>query len=359
MSEATSRPTFLANSDDKTRPPPRLPAFRAKAPVRISFAGGGTDVSPFPETEGGVVLSATIDRYAHASLSPHELGHVRVESVDYGMSIEMKMQGEFEFNGDLDLVKAAIRRVWREEEPGYTLLSSSAAPPGSGLGSSSAMIVAIVAVLNEYYGIAMSDYEVARTASVIERNDLGIVGGLQDHYAASFGGFNFIEFTDQVIVNPLRIRPDTVAELEMNLMLCYLGTTRRSDGIISDQTERLKSADPETLEGLRTQKELAVAMKVALLRDELEEFGWLLGQAWDAKKKMSPKISNEFIDEAYSTALDNGAIGGKVTGAGGGGYILFYVDFERRHRVSASLERLGVTVSSFAFASEGVRTWRR
>jgi D-glycero-alpha-D-manno-heptose-7-phosphate kinase len=275
------------------------------------------------------------------------------------MSIDLKTQGEFEFNGDLDLVKAAIRRVWREEEPGYSLLSSSAAPPGSGLGSSSAMIVAIVAVLNEYYGIAMSDYEVARTASVIERTDLGIDGGLQDHYAASFGGFNFIEFTDQVIVNPLRIRPDTVAELEMNLMLCYTGTTRRSDGIISDQTERLKSANPDTLEGLRAQKELAVAMKVALLRDELEEFGWLLGQAWEAKKKMSPKISTEFIDEAYSTALENGAIGGKVTGAGGGGYILFYVDFERRHRVAASLERLGVTVSNFAFASEGVRTWRR
>jgi len=221
------------------------------------------------------------------------------------------------------------------------------------------MIVAIVSVLNDYYGIAMSDYEVARTASVIERVDLGIDGGLQDHYAAAFGGFNFIEFTDQVFVNPLRIRADTVAELEMNLMLCYLGTTRRSDGIISDQTNRLIDSNPDTLDGLRTQKNLAVAMKVALLRNQLEEFGWLLGQAWEAKKKLSPKVSNEFIDEAYSTALENGAIGGKVTGAGGGGYILFYVDFERRHRVAAALERLGVTVSTFAFASEGVRTWRR
>lgn len=359
MPETSTQRPPQPRADGSVRPPSRQPAFRARAPVRISFAGGGTDVSPFPETEGGVVLSATIGRYAHASLSPHELGHVRVESVDYGMSIDLRTQGEFEFDGDLDLVKAAIRRVWREEEPGYSLLSSSAAPPGSGLGSSSAMVVAIVAVLNEYYGIAMSDYEVARTASVIERVDLGIDGGLQDHYAAAFGGFNFIEFTDQVIVNPLRIRADTIAELEMNLMLCYTGTTRRSDGIITDQTKRLKDANPDTLEGLRTQKELAVAMKVALLRDELEEFGWLLGQAWQAKKKLSPKVSNEFIDEAYSAAIENGAIGGKVTGAGGGGYILFYVDFERRHRVAASLERLGVTVSTFAFASEGVRTWRR
>jgi D-glycero-alpha-D-manno-heptose-7-phosphate kinase len=145
----------------------------------------------------------------------------------------------------------------------------------------------------------------------------------------------------------------------MNLMLCYLGTTRRSDGIITDQTKRLIDSNPDTLDGLRTQKNLAVAMKVALLRNQLEEFGWLLGQAWEAKKKLSPKVTNEFIDEAYSTALENGAIGGKVTGAGGGGYILFYVDFERRHRVAAALERLGVTVSTFAFASEGVRTWRR
>jgi len=282
-----------------------------------------------------------------------------VESVDYGLSLDLKTKGEFEFNGDLDLVKAAIRRVWREEEPGYSLLSSSAAPPGSGLGSSSAMVVAIVAVLNRYYGIAMSEYDVARTASVIERTDLGIEGGLQDHYAAAFGGFNFIEFTDQVIVNPLRIRADTIAELEMNLLLCYTGTTRRSDGIIRDQTQRLKDENVDTLQGLRNQKELAVAMKTALLHDELEDFGWLLGQAWEAKKKLSPKITNALIDEVYFVAIKNGAIGGKVTGAGGGGYVLLYVDFERRHRVAAAVERLGVTVSNFAFASEGVRTWRR
>jgi D-glycero-alpha-D-manno-heptose-7-phosphate kinase len=145
----------------------------------------------------------------------------------------------------------------------------------------------------------------------------------------------------------------------MNLMLCYTGTTRRSDGIITDQTQRLKEENADTLQGLRNQKELAVAMKTALLRDELEDFGWLLGQAWEAKKKLSPKVTNALIDEAYSAAIKNGAIGGKVTGAGGGGYVLLYVDFERRHRVAAAVERLGLTVSNFAFASEGVRTWRR
>jgi D-glycero-alpha-D-manno-heptose-7-phosphate kinase len=306
-----------------------------------------------------MVLSATIDRYAYASLTPHNLGHVRIESLDYGMSMDLRTESEFGFNGNLDIVKAAIRRVWHEEDPGYSLLLSSAAPPGSGLGSSSAMVVALVSVLNDYYGIAMSDYEVARAASVIEREDLGIEGGLQDHYATTFGGFNFIEFTDQVVVNPLRISNDTLAELEMSLMLCYTGTTRRSDGIITDQTQRLKDAESDTLDGLRTQKELAVAMKAALLRDQLEEFGWLLGQAWEAKKKLSPKITNEIIDEAYAAAIKSGAAGGKVTGAGGGGYILFYVDYECRHRVASTLEKLGVAVSNFAFTHEGVLTWRR
>ena len=267
--------------------------IRAKAPVRISFAGGGTDVSPFPETEGGTVLSATIDRFVHASLCPHSLGHVNVESVDYGLSLALSNETGFEFDGNLDLVKAAIRRVWRDEEPGYSLVLSSATPPGSGLGSSSAVIVALVAALNEHHDMRMTRYDIARAAAEIEREDLRIEGGLQDHYAAAFGGFNFIEFSDHVIANPLRIQSDTIAELEMNLMLCYTGVTRRSDGIISDQTARLKDEVPDTLRGLRAQKELAVAMKNALLKGELDEFGWLLGQAWEAKKKMSPKISTE------------------------------------------------------------------
>jgi len=333
--------------------------IRAKAPVRISFAGGGTDVSPFPESEGGVVLSATIDRFVYASLCPHTLGMVSVESVDYGLSLALSNEGGFELDGNLDLVKAAIRRVWRGEEPGYSLVLSSATPPGSGLGSSSAVVVALVAALNEYHDMGMSRYDIARAAAEIEREDLAIEGGLQDHYAAAFGGFNFIEFSDEVIVNPLRIPSDAIAELEMSLILCYTGLSRRSDGIISDQTARLRAEVPDTLQGLRTQKELAVAMKKALLRGELDEFGWLLGQAWEAKKKMSPKISNDFIDEVYDVAMRAGARGGKVTGAGGGGYILFYADFDLRHKVTAELQKMGVSAAEFAFVREGVRTWRR
>jgi D-glycero-alpha-D-manno-heptose-7-phosphate kinase len=332
---------------------------RARTPLRISFAGGGTDVPPFPETEGGAVLSATIDRYVLGSLSVHAHSHVSIESRDYGISLELAPRTGFEPDGNLDLVKAALRRVWREEEHGYGIILSSSAPPGSGLGSSSAMVVTVVALLNEYYGIAMGEYEMAHLASVIERDDMKIAGGLQDYYAASFGGFNYIEFGEQVIVNPLRVREDVIGELEMNLLLCFTGATRRSDSIISDQTERYSRSEHGTLDGLREQKRLALAMKAALLRGQLDDFGWLLGQAWEAKKKMSPKITNPFIDEMYELATRSGALGGKVTGAGGGGYMLLYVDFEHRHKVVSALEGLGTPSAGFSFAPQGARAWAR
>jgi D-glycero-alpha-D-manno-heptose-7-phosphate kinase len=332
---------------------------RARTPLRISFAGGGTDVSPFPETEGGAVLSATIDRYVLGSLAMHADSHLRIESRDYGVSVQVAPDEGFQLDGNLDLVKAALRRGWRDGHNGYGIILSSSAPPGSGLGSSSAMVVTVVAMLNEYYGMPMGEYEIAHLASVIEREDMEIAGGLQDYYAAAFGGFNYIEFGEQVVVNPLRVRDYIVGELEMNLILCFTGGTRRSDHIISDQTERYTHSDTDAIAGLREQKELALAMKAALLKGRLDDFGWLLGQAWQAKKKMSPRITTPLIDEIYEVALQNGAAGGKVTGAGGGGFMLLYVDFENRPKVADALERLGVTASGFSFAPLGVRAWKR
>lgn len=333
-------------------------AVRAKAPLRLSFAGGGTDVAPFPETEGGVVLSATIDRYAYGSLKPRDDRVISIHSVDFGMSVNLDAGADLIFDGRLDLVKAAIRKMGADRFTGYDLLLQSNAAPGSGLGSSSTMMVAMVALLREHYGLPLSDYEVAHLAFVTERQDLGIKGGLQDHYAATFGGFNFIEFGDRVIVNPLRIKDDTVNELQANLLLCYTGTTRQSTRIIDDQTSRVTRGSVDTLEGLRAQKELAVAMKSALLRGELGDFGSLLDEAWKQKKRMSPLITTPLIDEAYDIAMREGALGGKVTGAGGGGYVLFYIDFMRKHRLAERLETLGLTVDDFAFEPRGVTTWK-
>ena len=332
--------------------------FRAKAPLRVSFAGGGTDVPPFPEQEGGLVLSATINRYAYGALSPREDGEINIESVDFGLRIKFGVDDDLAFDGKLDLVKAAIRKLGRDSERGFDLFVHSNAPPGSGLGSSSAVVVCLIGLLKEFHRLPLTDYEIAQMAYTVERHDLAIKGGYQDQYAATFGGFNFLELDkDHVVVNPLRIPADVVHELEHNMLLYYTGRTRTGEGIIDDQTSRYTTGQDEALAGLRMQKELAVEMKNALLRRRLDEFGNLLGVAWEQKKRMSPKIATAFIDEAYEHALSAGAIGGKVTGAGGGGYMLFYCPFEKKHRVAEALLQLGGGVSEFAFTQDGMTTW--
>jgi D-glycero-alpha-D-manno-heptose-7-phosphate kinase len=333
--------------------------LRAKAPLRISFAGGGTDVPPFPQTEGGLVLSATIDRYAYSSLRSRDDGQISIQSVDYKMSVDMDVNEPVMFDGKLDLVKAAIGRLGSDEQGGYDLFLHSSAPPGSGLGSSSTVMVALVGLLRDRYGLALDDYQVASLAHSIERNELGIKGGMQDQYAAAFGGFNLIEFEkERVIVNPLRIPEATVHELEHNMMLCYTGITRASSQIIDDQTKRVESGNADSLAALRAQKDLAVAMKNALLTGRLSEFGSLLDEAWQQKKKMSAKIANPLINDVYEIARKNGALGGKVTGAGGGGYILLYCQFEKKYDVAEALQNMGVKVDEFAFEQRGLTTWR-
>lgn len=333
--------------------------IRAKAPLRVSFAGGGTDVPPFPADEGGAVLSATINRYAYASLRPREDRQITMQSLDFGVSVDFGIDEPLLFDGRLDLIKAPVARFLDRDGHGFDLFLHSSAPPGSGLGSSSAMVVTVVGLLQEHYRLALTDYEIAQLAYSLEREDLGIRGGLQDHYAATFGGFNFIEFeADHVVVNPLRVDVATINELEHNMLLCYTGRTRLADHIIDDQVDRYRREDAEATEGLRMQKRLAREMKDALLRKRLTEFGELLGEAWVQKRRMSPKIATPFIDEAYDVALRNGALGGKVTGAGGGGYMLFYCRFDNRHLVADALIKLGLSVTEFTFDTTGLTTWR-
>lgn len=333
--------------------------FRAKAPLRLSFAGGGTDVPPFPAQEGGAVLNATINRYAYATLRPRQDREIALESLDFGLAVKCPAGDPLIFDGQLDLLKAAIRKLWNPATGGFDLLVHSSAPPGSGLGLSSTVMVAMIGLLKEFQGISLTDYEIAEHAYALEREDLGLSGGFQDQYAATFGGFNFIEFYgDHAVVNPLRIPPETVNELEHNLLLCYTGATHVSDGIIADQTSRFVAGETDTVEGLRFQKELATEMKKALLQGRLRDFADLLGEAWRQKKRMSPLIATSFIDEAYEEAIKQGALSGKVTGAGGGGYMLFYCDYRRKHRVAEALTRMGASVADFAFDLNGLSTWR-
>lgn len=333
--------------------------IRAKAPLRISFAGGGTDVPPYPEREGGCVLNATIDNFAWGSLRPRTDDKIEIESADLGISLKYTIDSEMAFDGQLDLAKAAILRLGAKNSHGFDVFLHTDAPPGSGLGSSSALVVGLVGLVKEFTNLPLTEYEIAHLAYVIERQDLGIQGGLQDQYASSFGGFNFIEFEkDRVIVNPLRISREVVNELEHNLLLCYTGTTRRSDHIIEDQTQRFQANEGKTVSALRQQKQLALDMKNALLQRRLTDFGDLLHSAWQSKKNLSPKISNSAIDEIYEEARKHGALGGKMTGAGGGGYMLFYCLFEKKHKVVEALRKLGVVATEFGFDHHGLQTWR-
>jgi D-glycero-alpha-D-manno-heptose-7-phosphate kinase len=336
----------------------QAPLYRSTAPLRLSFAGGGTDVAPFPDLEGGVVANATIDRYAYAALRPRHDGRIGIASVDLGRAVSYGVEELTGAEGRLDLVTGAIRRLLPEGCPGFDIFLHTDAPPGSGLGSSSTLVVALVGVLNEFAGIHRTSQEVAELAYAIERVELGIGGGLQDQFAAAFGGFNLMTCdAGGVRVEPLRLSSEVAWELEQGLVLCYLGSTRPSDRIIDDQTARLRRGEGATVEALRAQKRLAGEIASALRERRLDDFGALLAAAWEEKKRLSPRITTPFIDAVYDEARRHGALGGKVTGAGGGGHMLLYAPGGARHRVAEAVEAMGATVAPFGFTRDGVRSW--
>jgi len=356
--------------------------IRSKAPLRISFAGGGTDVSPYADERGGLVLNATINKYAYATLRPRLDHTVQLYSTAYSITAKYNIEEPLPYDGTLDLVKAVINRVYggsepsvetsafgggdvlRESDPrftaggGFEFFIHNDAPPGSGLGGSSTLVVALVGAFREWLRAPWTNYEVADLAFRIERLDMGMAGGKQDQYAAAFGGFNFIEFQrDLVIVNPLRIRRSTLNELQHNLLLCYTGTTRMSDGIIDRQVRNYREGTTDAVHAMDELKRLAVEMKKQLLTGNLTEFGALLHEAWLNKRKMASQISTPRIDELYDVARQAGALGGKISGAGGGGYMFFYCPNETKYDVAEGLEKLGAQAVDFAFDLEGMQTW--
>ncbi|MCA9728127.1 MAG: GHMP kinase [Candidatus Eisenbacteria bacterium] len=339
------------------------PIFRAKAPLRISFCGGGTDVSPYPEEKGGVVLSATIDKYAYASLRPTETGMLRVTSLDFDLTREYPLGRPIELGDELDLIKGVVNHFQFREgaDPfpsGCDIFLHSDAPPGSGLGSSSTMVTTLVGVIAEWLRHPLTPYEIAERTYRIERQELRLAGGRQDQYAATFGGFNFMEFlADHTVVNPLRLRRDTLCELEYSLLLCYTGRTRLSAHIVENQTRSYREGKDAVVSALDEMKRIAIHMKGLLLRDRISEFGEMLHQAWQHKRNLDAAISTPQIDELYQAARAEGAIGGKILGAGGGGYLLVQAPFEAKHKVARALEALGGEVVPFAFEGRGLQTW--
>lgn len=338
---------------------------RSKAPLRISFAGGGTDVSPYPEEKGGAVLNCTIDKFAYATLEalPDGAGATTVESLDYNLSVNYEKPADLVYNGELDLVKAALR-VLRPQANGdrardsLRLFLHSDAPAGTGLGTSSTMTVALVGAFRHYLREPWTPYDVAELAYKIERNELGMRGGRQDMYAASFGGFNFMEFTGpRTIVNPLKIPSEVSNELAYRLLLCYTGTGHYSNDIIVRQQKGYEERREATVKALDETKRLAVDMKNALLRGNLDEMGLLLDRGWQFKKQFTEGITNDRIDAFYARAREAGALGGKLVGAGGGGYLLFFCDFARRAKVARAVQEAGGRVEDFALEPDGLQTW--
>jgi D-glycero-alpha-D-manno-heptose-7-phosphate kinase len=333
--------------------------IRSKTPLRISFAGGGTEIEPYLSEQGGAVLSTTIDKYAYSSLRFNDDHQITVSSLDYDIVAKYDVDTQLIEDEKLNLVEAVICRLSpKDRGQGLDIFLHSDAPPGSGLGSSSTVVVTLIGGFRHWLRLPLTNYEIAELAYQIERIDLGIVGGKQDQYAAAFGGFNFIEFyRDMTVVNPLRVSANTLNELQYNLLLCYTGKNRLSAHIIDDQVQGYIQRQESVVHAMDELKYIAVALKNALLQDKLSDFGDLLHEAWMNKKKMAAQISDPHIDEIYETARKHGALGGKISGAGGGGYMYFYCQFDRKHIVAEQLERLGAQVVDFNFDFAGLQTW--
>ncbi len=329
--------------------------IRSRAPLRIGLAGGGTDVDPYASEKGGAVFNTTINKYAYCTIIPNNTSTMSVESVNYGMYEAYLDNGPLPLDGNMDLVKAVTNHF--EIKDGFRMLLQSDSPPGSGLGGSSTVIVAAIAAVAEWTGEKMTSSELAHLAYKLEREDIGLKGGKQDQYAAVFGGFNLMKFReDGVDVNRVKIKENILNELQYRSILCYTGKTRESANIIDSQMKRFKQGDNEL--ALDMTKEMAFDMATALEKGDIEETGRLLDLGWSYKKQFSDKITNPEIDNLYNAAKELGAIGGKVSGAGGGGFMFFICDYDKKYVVSEKLTKLGATVTDFMFEPEGVVTWR-
>ena len=336
--------------------------IRARAPLRISFGGGGTDVDPYCTARGGRVLNATINRYAYVTLVPNSSRRVRLHSLDLGQSVEYSADDAVPVpDGNMDLAKGVIRRLHVDERRGgFDLYTHTDCPPGSGLGASSTMVVAIIKAIDHWLRLGLDPYAMARLAFEIERNELGIKGGRQDQYTAAFGGFNFMEFDgERVLVNPLRIGATAMAELEYSLVLAYTGQSRYSSQIIERQMENYAEGVRDPIVAMDRTRELAELLKHELLRRNHHRFGELLHEAWEQKKRMSDRISSTQIDSLYDAARAAGALGGKISGAGGGGFMFFFTEFDKRHAVEAALRQRGAEVVYFGFTEKPVLAWDR
>ncbi len=360
--------------------------IRARAPLRIGLAGGGTDVSPYSDLYGGAILNATISMYAYATITTEDIPNGNGAKSEFLKSpvkfsfwaVDKEVKEEFELKelsplktgGHFDLHKGVINRLMHDYPEEFIAVLNKVsqvelatyvdAPAGSGLGTSSTLTVAILGVFQDWMKIPLGEYETAQLAYKIEREDLSMEGGKQDQYAATFGGVNFMEFSAQnrVVINPLRIKKEYLNELELNILLFHTGSNRVSAKIIAAQRDNVQAKKQDSIEAMHCLKEESILMKEAILKGQFYRIGELLDTGWKHKKQTAVEITNPVIDDMYETAMKAGATGGKISGAGGGGFMILYCPGNTRYNVIKSLERFKGEFRRYHFTEHGLTTWK-
>ncbi|SOE76609.1 D-glycero-alpha-D-manno-heptose-7-phosphate kinase [Fibrobacter sp. UWT3] len=337
--------------------------IRSKAPLRLGLAGGGSDVSPYSDIFGGLVLNATINLYAYTTIEETDDGMITIQSYDCDYFEKFPVTETLPIDGKASLIKGTYNRVVKDFKiplKSFKITTYNDAPAGSGLGTSSTMVVSILKAFVEWHDLPLGNYEMARLAYEIERKDLNLSGGKQDQYAAAFGGFNYMEFLpgDVVIVNPLKVKRWIVDELEASMVLYFTGRSRSSAQIIDEQKRNTETGNSKSIEAMHRIKQGAIDMKFAILKGDMDVFCKVLGKNWEDKKQMANAITNSMIEQVFDVALASGAKSGKVSGAGGGGFIMLFVEPTRKKEVVEALEKLDGFVVPFDFTDGGAHGWK-
>lgn len=330
--------------------------------MRIGLAGGGTDVSPYCDLYGGAILNATVSLYAYANIEPIDENIIILHAVDRKEEQRFEWQEKLPIDGKLDLLKGVynrIQKVYGVPHKGFRLSTFVDAPAGSGLGTSSTLVVAVIGAFTEMLKLPLGEYDIAHLAYDIERNELNMAGGRQDQYAATFGGVNFMEFSagDNVIVNPLRIRQQYLFELENNLLLYYTATSRESARIIEKQSRNVAEKKDKPIEAMHQLKQQAQMMKEALLKGKVHEIGEILDFGFKMKKAMAEGISLPLMEDIYAAAKIACASGGKISGAGGGGFMIFYCPGNSKFAVMEAICGFGGYCKNYQFVDHGMTSW--
>ncbi len=326
----------------------------SRAPSRIDFAGGTLDLPFFAKKEKGATLHCAVKKYGYTSIIPNKKSLI-IKSQDYGKSITIKSKN-IKYTGELKLLKAAIKLKNFFKKVSITTYHEF--PPHSRLGTSSSIGVSFLGALSKYNKEKLNKIKIANLATDLEVKELGFSNGPQDQYAAALGGINFLKFNGKnVEVKKPRIKESTIFELEKNLLLCYLGSSKVSGDINGETIKKYKSGDDKTINSIKNIKQITYDMKKALEKQDLDDFSQLLNKELENREKLNNKIVNKLCKKFIKIGVSSGAQAAKILGAGGGGTILFYSKPEKRKKLIKSLERNKSRVYDFRFDFKGLETW--